>query len=74
MDKIFILKNSNLQRIQVELRFFFSAGYTSSNDALYLYQFHENILAGMKVIDGTRFSLKQFQMGICCCFTSTVNI
>ena len=37
---------------------------TSSDGALYLNKFHENILDGIKVIEHTRFSWEKFQRGI----------
>ena len=37
---------------------------TSSGDTLYLYQFHENILDSIKVIERTRFSFEKLQRGI----------
>ena len=36
----------------------------SFDDVLCMYQFHENILDGNKVIEQTRFSLEIFQRGI----------
>ena len=37
---------------------------TSSDDGLYLYKFHKNILDGIKVIEWTRFPSEKFQRAV----------